>query len=83
MVGAEPIEVSQGHTTDLRQYEHPTTIAIFEQVFNIFFETGFLCVALAVLELALLIRLALNLKRSSSYCLASAGLKGVCHHHQA
>ena len=44
--------------------------------FCCFFETGFLYIALAVLELTLRTRLALN----SEICLPSAGIKGVRHH---
>jgi hypothetical protein len=43
--------------------------------FFLFFETGFLCVALAVLELAMLTRLFLNSQRSACLCLPSAGSK--------
>ena len=46
-----------------------------------FFKTGFLCVTLAILELALQTRLALKLQRSTSLCLSSARIKGVHHHH--
>jgi hypothetical protein len=45
--------------------------------------TGFLCIALAVLKLALQIRLASNSQRSTCLCLPSAGTKGVQHHHLA
>ena len=44
------------------------------------FETGFLCVALAVLELALQTRLSSDSQRSSCLCFSSAGINGVCHH---
>jgi hypothetical protein len=47
-----------------------------------FFETGFLCVALAVLELTLWTRLASN-SEIAYLCLPSAGIKGVRHHHPA
>ena len=46
----------------------------------LFFETEFLCVALAVLELTLKIRLASN-QKSACLCLPSAGIKGMCHYH--
>jgi hypothetical protein len=46
-------------------------------------ETGFLCGALAVLELTLQTRLASNSQRFTCLCLSSAGIKGVCHHHLA
>jgi hypothetical protein len=39
------------------------------------FETGFLCVALAVLELTLLARLALNSEIRLPFCLPSAAIK--------
>ena len=42
-----------------------------------FSKTGFLCLALAVLEFTLETRLALNLQRSSCLCLQELGLK-VC-----
>ena len=45
-----------------------------------FFKAEFLCVVLAVLELALYTRLALNSQRSICLCLLSARIKGVCHH---
>jgi hypothetical protein len=48
-----------------------------------FFGTRLLCVALAVLELALQSRLASNSQRSSCLCLLSARIKGVHHHHLA
>jgi hypothetical protein len=41
---------------------------------------GFLCVALAVLELDLYTRLALNSERSTCLCLLSSEVKGVQHH---
>lgn len=46
-----------------------------------FLKTGLLCVALAVLKLALWTRLALNSPRSICLCLVSAGIKGRPHHH--
>lgn len=42
----------------------------------LFLKQGFLCIALAVLELTLSTRLALN-----SLCFPSARIKGICHHH--
>ena len=45
----------------------------------LFFESGFLCVALAVLELTLQTRLALNSERSSCFYLF-ARIKSVHHH---
>lgn len=43
-----------------------------------FFDTGFLCVPLAVQELSLLTRLAsIELKRSACFCFLSAGINGV------
>jgi hypothetical protein len=47
--------------------------------FLVFFETEFFCVVLAILELDLLSRLALNLQRSTSLCLP--GIKGMHHYH--
>jgi hypothetical protein len=46
------------------------------------FETGFLCVALAVLELALQIRLAWSSQRST-YLYLCAGIKGMCRPYPA
>lgn len=48
----------------------------FGWFFCLFLKQGFLCVALAVLELTLSARLALN-----SLCFPSARIKGICHHH--
>ena len=42
--------------------------------------TGFLCVAMAVLELAMQTRLAWNSQRSTCLCFPSAEIKGVCQH---
>ena len=47
------------------------------------FETGFLCVALAILELTLQTRLASNSERLTCLCLPSPEIKGVHHHHLA
>ena len=47
--------------------------------FFVFFETGFLCVALAVLELTRQTRLASN-SEIPCLCLPSAGIKGMLHH---
>jgi hypothetical protein len=44
-----------------------------------FFETVFLCVALAVLKLSLWSRLALNSQRSACFCCLDAWIKGVHH----
>ena len=47
------------------------------------FETGFLCVTLTVLELALQTMLAMNSQRATCLCLQSAGITGThqhCHH---
>ena len=52
----------------------------YQDTFFLFFETGFLCISMAFLELALLNRLALNSQKSFCLCLQSAGIKGVCHH---
>jgi hypothetical protein len=41
---------------------------------------GFLCVALAVLELTLWTKLSSNSQRSGCLCLPSAGIKGMSHH---
>ena len=50
----------------------------------LFFETGFLCVALEpVLELTLKTRLTSNSQRSACLCLSNAGIKGLHHHHPA
>jgi hypothetical protein len=53
------------------------------QSFFFFFETRFLCVALAVLKLALYTRLAWNSHRSIYVCLMSTGIKGESYHHLA
>jgi hypothetical protein len=44
------------------------------------FETGFLCVALIVLELALQTRLASNSQNFACLCIPSTGIKGMYHH---
>jgi hypothetical protein len=44
--------------------------------FLIFFETGFLCIALAVLELC-------RTQKSACLCLPSAEIKGMRNHHLA
>jgi hypothetical protein len=41
------------------------------------YETGFLCVALAILELSL------SLCKPGCLCLPNAGIKGMCHHRLA
>jgi hypothetical protein len=46
-----------------------------------YFETGFICVTLAVKDLTLKTRLDLNIQRSTCLCLLSAWLKGMHHHH--
>ena len=58
------------------------SFVLFCFVFVLFFESGFLCVALAVLELTLKTRLASN-SDIHLLCLPSAGIKGVCHYLQA
>jgi hypothetical protein len=45
-------------------------------LFFLFFEIGFLCVALAVLELTLWTRLASNMQKFDWLCF-SAGIKGM------
>ena len=45
-----------------------------------FSEAGSLCLPLAVLELSVQTRLALNSQRSSRFCLQSAGIRGVHHY---
>ena len=45
------------------------------------FETQSLCVVLAVPELSMYIKLAMNSQRSTRPCLLSARIKGVHHHH--
>jgi hypothetical protein len=50
--------------------------ALFDEAFFFFFfETGFLCIALAVLEPGWP-----RTQKSACLCLPSAGIKGVCHH---
>jgi hypothetical protein len=55
---------------------------LFCFVLSFSFETGFLCIALAVLN-------SLGrpgwprTQKSACLCLPSAGIKGVCHHHPA
>jgi hypothetical protein len=54
---------------------------IFVVVLFCFLETGFFCIALAVLELTLYSRVALNSEIHLPLpCLPSAGIKGVYHH---
>ena len=48
--------------------------------FGLIFWDRFLYIALTVLKLALWIRLASNLQRSTCLCLLSAGIKSVHHH---
>lgn len=43
------------------------------------FETGSHSIALAILELVLLTKLASNSHRSACLCLPHAGIRGVCH----
>jgi hypothetical protein len=45
------------------------------------FLTGFLCVALAVLDLSLKTGLTSNSQRSACLCLLSTGVKSMHHHH--
>ena len=49
----------------------------------LFFETGFLCVALAVLKLTLCRPGWPLTQKSACLCLPSAGIKGVHHHRPA
>lgn len=46
-------------------------------------KTGFLCVALAAMELALSLRLASNSQEISCFRLPDAEIKGMHHHHTA
>jgi hypothetical protein len=48
-----------------------------------FFETGFLYIALAVLELNFVDQAGLELRNPACLCLPSAGIKGVRHHRPA
>ena len=48
-----------------------------------FFETGFLCIALSVLELTLYTRLASNSEICLPLLSQVLGIKGVCHHRPA
>ena len=51
--------------------------------FALVYETGFLCTALAVLEVTLWTRLAsIELRDLACLCLPGAGFKDVCHHTQ-
>jgi hypothetical protein len=52
---------------------------VLVRLFFCFFETGFLCIILAVLELTLQTRLALDSEIHLPLPLP-AGIKGVCHH---
>jgi hypothetical protein len=56
------------------------TLAYALWVFLFWWFCCFLCVMLAVLELALQTRLALNSQRFTSLCLWGAGIKGVRYH---
>jgi hypothetical protein len=56
-------------------------VVLFVCVFVFVIETGFLCVALAVLELCG--PGWPGTQKSTCLCLPSAGIKGVCHHHPA
>jgi hypothetical protein len=49
----------------------------------VFFETGFLCVALAVLGYTLCRPGWPRTHKSACLCFPSAGIKGVCHHRPA
>jgi hypothetical protein len=62
-------------------YRQPSTFLGHSFCFVLFFETGFLCVALAVLDGAHFVDQAgLRTQKSSCLCLPSAGTKG--EHHQ-
>ena len=67
---SEPARQALYHRATLQ----PSNAAVFPFLFLSFFkwsfETGFLCVALAVLE-------------PDCFCLPSVGIKGMGHHHQA
>ena len=70
-----------GTSTNNLIFFHDQNRAFF---FCLFFETGFPCViVLAVLELALIDRLASYSQRFTWLCLLSAGIKGVHHHRPA
>jgi hypothetical protein len=66
----------------------PDTIGLYIHDLCLFvcflsFEAGFLCVALAVQELALQTRLASNSQTSFCFYLLSARIKGIGHYHLA
>jgi hypothetical protein len=63
---------------------HYFFLFLFFVLFCFLFLTGFLCIALAVLELTLYCRPGWpRTQKSACLCLPSAGLKGVCRrHHQ-
>jgi hypothetical protein len=62
-------------------YNLPTLFFVFRfSFFFCFFETGFLCVALAVLQLTLYRPGWLRTQKFTCLCLPSAGIKGVRRH---
>ena len=68
-----------GHYPVLQQRRIPILFILFY-----FIETGFLCVSLAVLQLAVYISLAWNSQRSClPLCLRSTGIKGMRNHSPA
>jgi hypothetical protein len=83
--GRDPLS---GTNSPLRSNFHSSNFCTFVRhlffclfVFVFVFETGFLCVALAVLELC---RPGWpRTRKSACLCLPSAGIKGVCHHRLA
>ena len=60
-------------------YAPPHTLTFYFLLFWVF-ERGFPCVALAVLELTVLIKSTSNSQRSPWLCLLRARIKVVCHH---
>ena len=62
-------------------FDQPQEVRFLFFIF-VFFERGSYILALAVLELTLQTRLALNSQRSAYLCLPSARIKDTCHHTQ-
>ena len=58
-------------------------LCLFYLIWFWFFETGFLCVVQAVLDLILQTRMALNSQRSNCLCFPAAGIKDVLYYHFA
>lgn len=62
---------------------HCIVFYLYLFIYLYYFKTGFLDVALVVLELMLQSKLAANSQSSTCLCLPGAGVKGVSQHHLA